>query len=333
MSGGIIGRDMLARHAALALMLLAGLTPAVAQSRASRPAADTLRTGRGSTIVAGETVSLLGLGVSFSGTDRDTLGVLVASITPGGPAEQAGINQGNRLAEINGVNLRLDAADVGQPGASDLVFRRLSRAMRAVRSGGEISVRAYSGGRYRSVTIQTTKAPVIRLSAAEPDSSHVDKARAPALTAVLASMGELRGQLRRLAQTEEQSPLVDTIMQVALDLGALQNRLRDAQLLQQAASAAPKRGSVVDPAAWGLRVVAVSPEMASYFGEGSEHGLLVTEADSSFAPIRKGDVILRIDGNAVKVDGIREALDSGREERVDLLRGGRLISVMVHPRE
>jgi S1-C subfamily serine protease len=333
MSGALIDSGMRARHAALALVLLAGATPAGAQTRAFPPAADTLRIGRGSTIVAGETVTLLGIGVSFSGADRDTLGVLVTSITPGGPAEQAGINQGNRLGEINGVSLRLDAADVGQPGASDLVFRRLTRAMRTVRPGGEVRVRAYSGGRYRTVAIQTATAPTITLSASEPDSNRVDKARAPALATVLANMGELRGQLRRLMQTEDQSPLLDTIMQVALDLGALQNRLRDAQLLQQARSAAPRRGSVVDAAAWGLRVVAVSPEMASYFGEGSDQGLLVTEADSSFAPIRKGDVILRIDGNAVKVDGIREALDPGREERVDLLRGGRLISVLVHPRD
>jgi S1-C subfamily serine protease len=261
--------------------------------------------------------------------------VLVSSVTAGGPAEQAGINQGNRLAEINGVNLRLDVADVGQPGASDLVFRRLARAMRTVRTGSEVSVRAYSAGRYRTVQIPTGKAAsTITLSAAEPEPSRADaKARAPALAAVLAGMTEVRTQLRRLALTEEQSPLADTIMQVALDLGALQARLRDAQQRQQGIATAPKRESVADPATLGLKVAAVSPEMAGYFGEGSEHGLLVTEVDTSFAPIRKGDVILRIDGSAVKADGIREALDPGREERVDLLRAGRLISVVVHPRE
>lgn len=308
---------------ALALVLLAAATPVAAQIRPSSPAT-----------VASQTVSLIGIAVSFSGTERDTLGVLVSSVTAGGPAEQAGINQGNRLAEINGVNLRLDVADVGQPGAGDLVFRRLARAMRTVRPGSEVSVRAYSAGRYRTVQIPTGKAAsTITLSAADPEPSRADvKARAPGLAAVLAGMTEVRVQLRRLAQAEELSPLADTIMQVALDLGALQNRLRDAQR-QQGSATAPKRESVADPAAWGLKVAAVSPEMASYFGEGSEQGLLVTEVDTSLAPIRKGDVILRVDGSSVKADGIREALDPGREERVDLLRAGRLITVVVHPRE
>jgi S1-C subfamily serine protease len=313
---------------ALLLILLAGSTSAAAQTRGAPPAA--------TTAAAGETVALLGIGVSFSGTERDTLGVLVSSISPGGPAEQAGINQGNRLADLNGVNLRLDIADIGQSGATEVVIRRLSRAMRTVRPGGEVSARAYSGGRYRTVQIQTAKAPTVSLSAAEPDSTRADtKARAaapPALPVLLASIGELRVQLRRLALAEEQSPLADSILQVALDLGTLQRRLRDAQPRQPGSGPALKREPVADPAVFALRVAAVSPEMASYFGDGSEHGLLVTEADSSLAPIRKGDVILRVDGNGVKAEGIREALDPGREERVDLLRGGRLISVIVHSR-
>jgi hypothetical protein len=116
-----------------------------------------------------------------------------------------------------------------------------------------------------------------------------------------------------------------------LDLGALQRRLRDAQVQRHAAvsqSDTTARAGVA-----GLRVTSVGDEMASYFGEGSERGLLVVEADSSWAPLRKGDVILRIDGVAVDSEGLGDALDPRRASRVELLRRARVITVTLHARE
>ena len=46
-------------------------------------------------------------------TSRDTLGVLVSTVRAGSPAEKAGIEEGNRIASINGVSLKLAAADIG----------------------------------------------------------------------------------------------------------------------------------------------------------------------------------------------------------------------------
>ena len=48
----------------------------------------------------------LGINTSSTGTLRDTLGLLVSSVMRGGPAEKAGLEEGNRIASINGVNLR-----------------------------------------------------------------------------------------------------------------------------------------------------------------------------------------------------------------------------------
>src|SRR3954465_3854861 len=56
---------------------------------------------------------------------RDTLGLLVSSVTRGSPAEKAGIEEGNRIAAINGVNLKLAAADIGDPDMESLMTRRL----------------------------------------------------------------------------------------------------------------------------------------------------------------------------------------------------------------
>src|SRR3954467_7221107 len=48
----------------------------------------------------------LGIELRATGTRRDTLGVFVEAVTPKGPAESAGIIEGDRIAAINGVDLR-----------------------------------------------------------------------------------------------------------------------------------------------------------------------------------------------------------------------------------
>ena len=70
--------------------------------------------------------AVIGISTS-SGTDRDTLGLLITSVTPGGPAEQAGLEEGNRIAAINGVSVTLSSADAGEPDMHGF-FRVASRA-------------------------------------------------------------------------------------------------------------------------------------------------------------------------------------------------------------
>ena len=42
----------------------------------------------------------------MTGSSRDTLGVFVMSVEDGGPAAKAGIEEGTRIASINGVDVR-----------------------------------------------------------------------------------------------------------------------------------------------------------------------------------------------------------------------------------
>src|SRR5438094_8782401 len=98
------------------------------------------------------------LGVSMAGSTsaRDTLGLLVASVIPNSPAERAGIQEGDRLASINGVNLRLSPEDVGDNEISGSLGRRLTRELARVRPGDEVDLRVYSEGRTRTVHVKTT---------------------------------------------------------------------------------------------------------------------------------------------------------------------------------
>src|SRR6185503_18122377 len=86
---------------------------------------------------------------------RDTLGVLVASVRPGSPADKAGLEEGNRIASINGVSLKLAAADVGDDQMAGVMSRRLTRELDKLNPGDEIDLRVYAGGQTKSIKVKT----------------------------------------------------------------------------------------------------------------------------------------------------------------------------------
>src|SRR5688572_22691605 len=90
-----------------------------------------------------------------SGGMRDTLGLLVQSVTAGGPADKAGIEEGNRLISINGVNLRLSPADAGEGDMDDIANRRLIRELEKVKPGDDVDLRVWAGGQTKSIKVKT----------------------------------------------------------------------------------------------------------------------------------------------------------------------------------
>jgi len=96
------------------------------------------------------------LGISTSsGGMRDTLGLLVSSVTAGGPADKAGIEEGNRLVSINGVNLRLSAADAREGDMDGIVNRRLIRELERIKAGDDVDLRVWTGGQTKTVKVKT----------------------------------------------------------------------------------------------------------------------------------------------------------------------------------
>ncbi|HYU54491.1 MAG TPA: PDZ domain-containing protein, partial [Gemmatimonadaceae bacterium] len=100
----------------------------------------------------------LGLELRTTGTKRDTLGVFVDAVTPKGPAETAGIIEGDRIASINGVDLRTSAADTEDSYTNGLAAHRLSREVQKLSPGARVTLRVYSGGRFRDVQVTAGKA-------------------------------------------------------------------------------------------------------------------------------------------------------------------------------
>ena len=100
---------------------------------------------------------MIGVSTRNSGK-RDSLGLLVESVTRGGPAEKAGIEEGDRLVSVNGVNLRLSAADAGETDMDGVATRRLVRELEKHKAGDEVEFRVYRDGNTRSVKVKTVAA-------------------------------------------------------------------------------------------------------------------------------------------------------------------------------
>jgi len=100
----------------------------------------------------------LGMQLSATGSVRDTLGVFVTAVTPKGPAENAGVVEGDRIVSINGVDLRVAPGDVDDGYASGLPSHRLSREVGKLTPGSRVNLRVYSGGRVRDVQVTAGRA-------------------------------------------------------------------------------------------------------------------------------------------------------------------------------
>lgn len=104
----------------------------------------------------------LGVGIGSSGSRRDTLGILIASVSDDSPAEKAGLIEGDRLQSINGVDLRVPTEDAGDWGMSSSRVRRLTRELEKIKPGDDVELRVYSGGPTKSVRLKAVKASEVK---------------------------------------------------------------------------------------------------------------------------------------------------------------------------
>lgn len=106
---------------------------------------------------------MIGVSTRSSG-QRDTLGLLVESVTRDGPADKAGIEEGDRLVSVNSVNLRLSPADAGEPDMEGIANRRLVRELQKLKAGDEVELRVYRDGNTRTVRVKTVAAEELNRS-------------------------------------------------------------------------------------------------------------------------------------------------------------------------
>jgi predicted metalloprotease with PDZ domain len=102
--------------------------------------------------------AVLGMTVSSSGSARDTLGVFVQAVTADGPAEKAGIIEGDRIAAINGVSLRVAREDAADRAVGAAKSERLQREIAKLKAGDAAELTVVTAGRTRTVRVIAVQA-------------------------------------------------------------------------------------------------------------------------------------------------------------------------------
>lgn len=330
---------------------------------AESPMARTIRTA--TTPFAGRRV--LGLGFATRGSARDTAGLLITSITIGSAAEQAGLSEGDRLVSINGVDLRVPAADAGTPEATDARVARLRRTIESARDSEPVRLDVLSDGRIRSMSVTPTRergwsfnsADMAALSGTLEATMRVGVDLAEATRAASIARAEVsrtRAQLQRDRASIERDAAsverdvaseerdradaernqVDVEFNVATtQLEMAGTALRDLAFPPHPPEAPTALRGRTDGATLslaGITLAVVDRDFARQFGRGAEDGALVVRIRRDWDPIRAGDVLLSIDGRPVRTgDTLDVTIDRTRAMRVELLRNGRRQTITLPP--
>jgi PDZ domain len=169
-------RRALQRAAVLILLSLVAYRGAAAQSS---PAAD----------APADMSRMIGLSVAASGGPRDTLGLLIATVTRDGPADRAGITTGSRILAVNGLQVRLAPADIGRRAAADSALLKFDRALRVTPPGRDVMLRVAGGGLTRLVNV-----PVAERSSSATTASAAIRAPASASATDAAAPSDTNGE-------------------------------------------------------------------------------------------------------------------------------------------
>ena len=100
---------------------------------------------------------VVGVSIGGAGNARDTLGLFVSSVVSGGAAEKAGIIEGERIAAVNGTDVRVPSEDVDDGEAASARVDRFVRAIQQTEPGKTVALRVWGNGRYRDVTVTVQK--------------------------------------------------------------------------------------------------------------------------------------------------------------------------------
>jgi predicted metalloprotease with PDZ domain len=101
----------------------------------------------------------LGINIGVTGTSRDTIGIFVMGVEDGSPAAKAGIEEGSRIATINGVDVRgKDSRDTDRDGVGFFQqptnLNRLEREMARVKPGDDVDLRVFYNNQFKNVKVK-----------------------------------------------------------------------------------------------------------------------------------------------------------------------------------
>ena len=239
----------------------------------------------------------------FSGAQRamvgvvlggDADGVRLAAVTPGGPAEKAGLRAGDRIVAINGKDVPKAPATrpAGDPAMRAVLPVERDAQVEAARGLiGELN----PGEKVRFVYERDGKRSEVTVAAEKRETWEwplVAGAFAPNIDIAfgeLEDFGELAHDIER-----------DVRIMVERTQDNAHRARHDAERMTREADRIRRNVVVMrDGSFRELKLAGLNPELGRYFG--TTDGVLVLDrGDESFVELKPGDVIVSVDGNAVE---------------------------------
>jgi serine protease Do len=291
--------------------------------------------------------AVLGLDFGGRGSKRDTLGILVVGVEPNGPAEKAGIEEGNRVATINGADLRVPAEEAAEGYLSWSKQDRFRRQMQKVKPGDTVELKVYADGQMKTVRVKAARAGDVYTERSRHglhfrmfgDEAFIPLPPIPPIPPIPPMRTELGDEENMIQLRGEEREAARAMRDAARELRDAQ-RASQVQLRTVGLGPVALDGPNVTSAGLdddlstlslpGLRITEMSDELAPYFCAGSGKGLLVLEADEQWSGLRPGDVILKVNGASVRrASALSTRLDSDRDNKLEVLRKGKRVNVVV----
>lgn len=265
------------------------------------------------------------LGVTLA-SEANPRGAEVESVLEGGPADEAGIREGDVITRVDGKSLLEPlGADLERDFDEDgnLPVQRLMALVRAIEPGDDVAVEYLRDGERRTATLEARDLGAWSFSYAMPDMGHVEILRD--------RMGDLEGRMRELRLRAPGAPGTITLWNDSADAprvfmrgdapsGSFRYRLGGEDDILRACPAHAEGGWGVlafGGCPGGLQLVELNPGLAEYFGTST--GVLVADVhEDSRTGLRPGDVVLGVGSrDAADPDRLRRILDSyGPDEEV-----------------
>jgi hypothetical protein len=237
----------------------------------------------------------LGISVNMRARVTDSIGAYVNSVTPAGPAAQAGIRSGDLIVRLDGQSL-IDGPALGLEGQSAPGMRLVELAAR-LEPGDTIAVEYRRGPERRTTRLVTGDEPVVVYGF-----DSLNNPLGPAMGAP--QLAEL--ERRQMGMMSAPGPMSKMPMGGGFRFAF---GLADVEL-------AP-----------------INPDLGRYFGV-TEGVLVIDLPDSSSLNLRAGDVVLAVAGRQTNNPGqllrILQSYDNGEAIRFDIMRMKKRETIVGH---